>query len=75
MMMLTMTQRMMMMISFVQCVIIICFCLPVPLNGESLKVGTNYISAVSPEMTQWWAILEVSNKYRTELNKLEFKSN
>lgn len=64
-----------MMISFVQCVIITCFCLPVPLHSESLKVGKNCISAVSPEMTQWWAILEVSNKYRTELNKLEFKSN
>lgn len=70
---LLMETMMMMMISFVQCVLI-CFCLPFPLNSECLESRTELYPCVSSETVL--AILKANkfNTYRSELNELKFQS-
>lgn len=63
----------MMIISFVYCVIIICFCLPVLLNSDSLKGQGQLCLCVSPETDIVLSIWGAYNKCRSELNKLEFQ--
>lgn len=54
---------------------LICFCLPCPLNSECLEGRTELYPCVSAETVL--AIFKANkfNKYRSELNELEFKSN